>query len=76
MSDCIRTIRRGRLAEVANDGRERAGRARDAACCRGNRVLTAYGIVPVDWKLPPFRQGINLLIDPGYFFVILLDAVN
>lgn len=35
-----------------------------------------YGIVPVDWKLPPFRQGINLLIDPGYFFVILLDAVN
>lgn len=23
--------------------------------------------VPVDWKLPPFRQGINLLIDPRGF---------
>lgn len=35
--------------------------------CRGN-ALGGDGqhdsTVPVDWKLPPFRQGINLLIDP------------
>lgn len=38
--------------------------------CRGN-ALGGDGrrdsTVPVDWKLPPFRQGINLLIDPRGF---------
>lgn len=35
--------------------------------CRGNALGgdgRRDGTVPVDWKLPPFRQGINLLIDP------------
>jgi len=34
----------------------------------GKRSSDCGRIVPVDSKLPPFRQGINLLIDPGYFF--------
>ncbi|KAM3615547.1 uncharacterized protein V6R79_003928 [Siganus canaliculatus] len=76
MRDRVSIIQRSRFAMVANDHRERAGCARDAACCRGNGVLTVYGIVPVRWKLPPFRQGINLLIDPVYFFVTLTHAIN
>lgn len=75
MRDCIRLSLRFRFTEGANQRRERAGRASDAACCRGNGVVTVYGIVPVDWKLPPFRQGINLLIDTVYFIVTLLNTV-
>lgn len=71
MRGCIRPSLRGRFTGGANQRRERAGRASDAACCRGNGVVTVYGIVPVDWKLPPFRQGINLLIDTVYFIVTL-----
>lgn len=37
--------------------------------------MTVYGIVPVDWKLPPFRQGINLLIDTVYFIVTFLNTI-
>lgn len=56
-----------RFNETANQRWEGAGRAFDAGRCRGNEEVTVDGTVPVVQKLPPFRQGINLLIDPGYF---------
>lgn len=43
----------------------------------GETVLRVWGTVPVDWKLPPFRQGINLLLaDSGYFLATLAHAVT
>lgn len=75
MREDIRPSLRRRLIEGANQRQERVGRVCDAACCRGNGVVTVYGIVPVDCKLPPFRQGINLLVDRGYFFVTLIGTL-
>lgn len=76
MTDSGRPSLQRRFADGANQRWKRAGRVHNASCCRGNRVVTVYGIVPVDWKLPPFRQGINLLIDTVYFIVTFLNTIT